>query len=112
MFFIRKTILNGNNYQLDRCFPEIHDASYRDKFADSETPNGFTRLSSGVFCRLINIRPRYLVFRQGNSCTLGLICLVRLPDSLGMISCTLAIQIHAFTSVGTYLKEPELGITV
>jgi len=24
MFFIQKTILNGNNYQLDRCFPKIH----------------------------------------------------------------------------------------
>jgi len=70
IFFIRKTILNGNDYQLDRCFPEIHDASYRDRFADSETPDGFTRLSSGVFWWLINIRPGYLVFRQGNSCTL------------------------------------------
>jgi len=28
MFYIRKTMLNEGNYQLDRCFPEIHDASY------------------------------------------------------------------------------------
>ena len=28
MFFIRKSILNISNYQLDRCFPEIADASY------------------------------------------------------------------------------------
>ena len=28
MFYIRKTILNGGNYQLDRCFLEIHDTSY------------------------------------------------------------------------------------
>ena len=49
MYFVRKTILNGNNYQLDRCFPKICDASYGDQFADSETPDGFTRLSSGIF---------------------------------------------------------------
>jgi len=42
MFYIRKTILNGGNYQLDRCFPEIHDASYEDKFADLVGPDGFT----------------------------------------------------------------------
>ena len=29
-----KTVLNGGNYQLDRYFPGIHDASYRDNFAD------------------------------------------------------------------------------
>jgi len=63
-------ILNGNNYQLDRCFPEIHDASYGDKFADLVGLDGFTRLSSGVFWWLINIRPGYLLFWQGNSCTL------------------------------------------
>ena len=62
MYFVRKIILNGNNYQLDRCFPEIHDASYGDQFADSETPDGFTRLSSGIFWWLINIQPGYLVF--------------------------------------------------
>jgi len=28
MFYIWKTSLNGGNYQLDRCFPEIHDTSY------------------------------------------------------------------------------------
>ena len=49
MFYIWKTILNGGNYQLDRCFPEIHDASYGDKFADLIGPDGFTRLSSGIF---------------------------------------------------------------
>ena len=42
-------ILTGGNYQLDRCFPEIHNASYRDKFADLVSPDGFTRLSFGVF---------------------------------------------------------------
>jgi len=63
MFFIRKIILNGNNYQLDRCFPEIRDASYGDKFVNFETPDGFTQLSSGVFWWLINIQPGYLVFR-------------------------------------------------
>ena len=38
MFYIRKTILNGANYHLDRCLPEIHDASYRDKFANLVAP--------------------------------------------------------------------------
>ena len=41
--------------QLDRCFPEIYDVSYRDKFADLVGSDGFTRLSSGVFWWLINI---------------------------------------------------------
>ena len=63
MFYIRKMILNGDNYQLDRCFPEIHDVSYGDKFADLAGPDDFTRLSSGVFWWLINIQPGYLVFR-------------------------------------------------
>ena len=49
MFYIWKTILNRGNYQLDRCFPEIHDASYGDKFSDLIDPDGFTRLSSGIF---------------------------------------------------------------
>ena len=38
MFYIWKIILNGANYQLDRCFPEIHEASYRDKFSDLAGP--------------------------------------------------------------------------
>ena len=57
MLCIRKTILNGSNYQLDKYLPEIHDASYGDKFANLVGPDGFTRLSSGVFWWLINIRP-------------------------------------------------------
>jgi len=68
MFYIRKTILNGANYQLDRCFPKIHDASYGDKFADLVGPDGLTRLPFSVFWWLIIIQPGYLVFRQGNSC--------------------------------------------
>ena len=99
MFYIRKPILNGNNYQLDRCFPEIHDASYRDKFADFVTPNGFTRLSSGVFWWLINTGPSISCFGRGIPARWSLICLVDLPDSLVMTSYTLAIQIHAFVSV-------------
>jgi len=63
MFFVRKSILNISNYQLDRCFPEIADASYGDKFADLTGPDDFTRLPSGVFWWLINIRPGYLIFR-------------------------------------------------
>jgi len=63
IFYIQKTILNGGNYQLDRCFPEIHDASYGDKFVHLVGPDGFTQLSSGLFWWLINIRPGHLVFR-------------------------------------------------
>ena len=57
MFYIQKTILNGANYQLDKCFPEIHDTSYGDKFSDFACPNGFTKLPSGIFWWLINIHP-------------------------------------------------------
>jgi len=67
MFYIRKIVLNGANYQLDRCFPEILDASYGDKFADLAGLDRFTRLPSGVFWWVINIRPGYLIFCQGNS---------------------------------------------
>ena len=49
MFYIQKTILNGCNYQLDRFFPEIHDASYGDKFVDLVGPDGFSWLSSDIF---------------------------------------------------------------
>jgi len=70
MYYDRKAILSSLNYQLDRCFPEIYGASYGDKFADLAGSNNFTWLSSGVFWWLINIRPRYLIFRQGDSCTI------------------------------------------
>ena len=49
MFYVQKSILNILNYQLDRCFPEIVDAFYRDKFVDLAGPDDFTRLPSGVF---------------------------------------------------------------
>ena len=70
MFFVRKCILNDSNYQLNRCFPEITDTSYGDKFANLARSDDFTRLPSGVFWWLINIRPGYLLFRQGNSYTI------------------------------------------
>ena len=63
MFFVRNSLLNSSDYQLDRCFPEISGASYGDKFVDLAGPDDFTRLPSGVFWWLINIRPRYLIFR-------------------------------------------------
>jgi len=44
MFFVQKSILNILNYQLDRYFLEIADASYGDKFADLPGPDVFTRL--------------------------------------------------------------------
>jgi len=70
MFYVRKAILSRASYQLDRCFPEIPDASYEDKFADLAGPDEFTRLPSGVFWWLINIRHGYLIFQQGDSCTI------------------------------------------
>jgi len=47
--FHPKTILSGTNYQLASCFPEIHDASYGDKFLDFAGPDEFTTLSFRVF---------------------------------------------------------------
>ena len=70
MYYVRKAILSSSNYQLDRCFLEISGASYRDKFADLTGPDDFARLSSGVFWWLINIQPGYLIFQQGDSCTI------------------------------------------
>jgi len=55
MFFIRRIIQSEMNYQLARYFPEIYDTSYRDHFLDFAGPNGFTTLSTGAFCWLINI---------------------------------------------------------
>jgi len=70
MFYIRKAILSSSSYQFDRCFSEIPDASYGDKLADLAGPNEFTRLPLEVFWWLINIRPGYLIFRKGDSCTI------------------------------------------
>jgi len=70
MFFIRRTIQSDFNYQLVRCFSDIQDTLYGDRFLDFTGPDGFTTLSTGVFCWLINIRPWYLIFRQGNTCTI------------------------------------------
>jgi len=36
MLFIRRTILSGSNYQLARCFSDIHKASYGNKFLASQ----------------------------------------------------------------------------
>ena len=68
MAAIRKIVPSSMNYQIYRCFPEIGDGGYGDKFADIAGSDGFTKLSSGVFWWLINIRPGYLVFCQGNNC--------------------------------------------
>ena len=65
---IRKIVQSSMNYQIYRCFPEIRDSQYGDKHTDIASPDGFTKLPGGVFWWLINIRPGYLVFRQGNTC--------------------------------------------
>jgi len=53
-----------------RCFPDIQDTSYGDCFLDFTGPDRFTTLSTGVFYWLINFRPEYLIFRQGDTCTI------------------------------------------
>ena len=68
MFFTRRIIQSEVNYQLVRCFLDIQDGSYKECFLDFTSPDGFTTPSTSVFCWLINIRPGYLVFWQGDTC--------------------------------------------
>jgi len=68
MFYVRKAILSNSSYQVNRCFPKIPDASCGDKFANLAGLKEFIRLPFGVFWWLINIRPGYLIFQQGDSC--------------------------------------------
>ena len=70
MYYVRKCILSASNYQLNRCFPEIPGASFGELFTDSAGQDDFTRLSTGIFWWLVNIRPGYVLFRQGTSCTI------------------------------------------
>jgi len=63
MFFIRRTNQSDVNYQPVWCFSDIQDTSYRDRFLNITSPDGFTTLSTDVFCWLTNIRLGYLVFR-------------------------------------------------
>jgi len=65
---IRRTLQSSANYHLFRCFPDFPDAPYGERFQDTANREEFTSLSMGVFWWLINIRPGYLVFRQGKSC--------------------------------------------
>jgi hypothetical protein len=68
MATIWKIMQSSMNYQIYRCFLEIEYGNYGDQFADIADPDGFTKLPSGVFWWLVNIRPGYLVFHQGNIC--------------------------------------------
>jgi len=70
IIYIRRVIQSDLNYQLVRCLPDIQDRSYGDQFLDIAEPDGYTTLSTGVFCWLMSIRPGYLVFRQGDTCTI------------------------------------------
>jgi len=99
MFFVQKSILNISNYQLDRCFPEIVDASYGDKFADLAGPDDFTRLSLGVFWWLINIQPGYLIFCKKIHVRSSLTCPVILLGSSAMINYMSATPTLASTLV-------------
>ena len=112
MYYVRKAILISSSYQLDRCFSEISGASYGDKFVDLAGPDDFTRLLSEVFWWLINIRSGYLIFRQGDSCTIESYMPSYVLGSSAMINYMLATPTLASTSVVTYLKVPERGITV
>jgi len=51
MFYIQKAILNGGNYQLGRCFFEVHDAptgtSLQTALAQMDSPDYFLASSSG-----------------------------------------------------------------
>jgi len=82
MFFIR-TIQSDFNYQLVWCFPDIQDTPYGDRFLDFADPDGFNTLLTGVFRWLINIRPKYLIFRQGDTCTIEPYLLSRFTRQFG-----------------------------
>jgi len=68
IFYIKKAIQSDLNYQLVRYLPDIQDTPYGDRFLDIAGPDRYTTLSTG--CWLMCIRPGYLVFRQGDTCTI------------------------------------------
>ena len=70
IYYVRKCLSDPANYQLNRCLLQIPDASFGDLLVDSVGPDDFTRLSAGAFWWLLNIRPGYVLFRQGTSCTI------------------------------------------
>ena len=67
---IRQTLQSSVNYQLVRCFVDFTGASYGERFFDRPSADGFTTLPAGIFWWLINIRLGYLVFWQGNICSI------------------------------------------
>ena len=109
MFFIRRTILSGSNYQVVRCFPDIPDASYGDKFLEFVGLDGFTTLSSRIFWWLINIWPEYRSSDKVMYARLNPICPVSLPGNLDMIKYISKIQMRAFALARIYLKVPGCG---
>jgi len=50
MAAIWKMIQSSVNYQLVRCFPDFPRAAYVEQFTDHPRSDGFTTLSTGVFC--------------------------------------------------------------
>ena len=70
IFYIMRAIQSDSNYQLVRCLPDIQDTLYGDRFLDIAGLDGYTTLSTGVFYWLMNIRLGYLIFRQGDTCTI------------------------------------------
>ena len=55
---------------VNEVLPDFPRASYGEQFFDCPGADGFTTLPAGIFWWLINIRLGYLVFRQGNVCSI------------------------------------------
>ena len=53
---------------VSEVLPDFPGALYEERFFDRPGADGFTTLSFRIFWWLINICPRYLIFRQGNIC--------------------------------------------
>ena len=70
IFYIWRAIQSDSNYLLVRCLPDIQDTSYGDRFLDVAGSDRYTTLSTGVFYWLTIIRPGYLIFHPGDTCTI------------------------------------------
>ena len=110
MVRIRQILSRDTHYHIFRCFPDFEGGIYGAEYQDAAGPNGFTQLSGGVFHWLLSIRPRYLIFRQGDRCFLEPYHPIGSLANLGMISCTSGILVLNSQLWVIYMKEPGLGI--
>ena len=67
---ISRIVQRNIKYHLFRCFSDFPETTYGERFINVPGPDGFTSLSASVFCWLLNIRPEYLIFHQGNICSI------------------------------------------